>query len=629
MGTKRLIAGAFVCGVAAIAACLGGAPDESATTQLVLMPSQSFYSFGMVGVGSSATSPAFIISSQGSADDDTIIDITENCGDFDLNLVPSPQGYRVYCETGGSGTDTMIGTGSGACFPNSYAFTADFIPVGPGGSSCTVRVDYMPTGGGPPAFFNITLDGDGVAPESALSINPPSGSTVQFGDIPINQTSSSQPVTITNMGQTTLNVTSVLSGPYVITNGQAQNPTLGPGSAASYDVACEPTATGPAPGSFDFSSAAPPVGVVLDCNGTDATSLSVSPNPGAFSPALVGKPPDDLDIAITNNGAAATLSVSLATTMGAELSFASGGDPNGQQLGPGETAHAILHYAAGSERPMGQLGTLNIDYSPGGSNIAVAINGEALTGTLGVSPGTAIDFGPVCIGATVTQPVTLYASAAGRVDVSSVTAPQAPFSATSTTGMLQGNHGNMLMLVAGVAPTAPGDLSDKLVVHTNLPVPDQEVALTAKALPAGVSATPANVHFGPTRTMMTTTAKEVVVSNCSAGPLKVAATRIEGADAADFAVVSAPPSQPIAERGSSSFLVVMTPHGNGGKQAQLVIEFDGGSVTTVPLDGNGFGGDDASGGEKGTYYSCNAGGASAFGAGLGLAILAILRRRRR
>ena len=128
---------------------------------------------------------------------------------------------------------------------------------------------------------------------------------------------------------------------------------------------------------------------------------------------------------------------------------------------------------------------------------------------------------------------------------------------------------------------------------------------------------------------MTTTAKELIVTNCGTAPLTFSSARIEGTDAADFALVSALPSQPLAQRADTTFLVVMTPHANGGKQAQLVIEHDGGAPITVALDGNGFGGDDTSGGEKGTYYSCNAGGASTLGAGLGLAIVAVCSYRRR
>ncbi|MBL9013383.1 MAG: choice-of-anchor D domain-containing protein [Myxococcales bacterium] len=629
MGTKRLIAGSFVCAVAAVAACLGGTPSKESTgSQYVLMSSQSFYDYGMVMVGSSATSTAFIISSQGSADDDTIIDITENCGDFDLDLNPSPQGYRVFCDSMGSGV-SLFGAGSGTmCIPNSYAFTASFTPVGAGPSSCTVRVDYMATSGGSGSAFNITLQGSGVAPQAALSISPPSGSVLAFGDIPVNQQSSPQTVSITNTGQTTLNIAGVLSGPYVIVNGGTLSPSLDPGFTADYDVACEPTVTGPAPGSLMFTSAAPAVGVTFSCNGTAATDLGVSPNPGTFASALVGKSPPDLDVAITNNGSViANLVVGLQANT-PELMFAPGGDPNGTQLGPGQTAHAILTFSAASERTMAQLGTLDVNYSPGGSNIAIAINGEALPGTLGVSPGTAIDFGPVCVGATVMQPVTLYASAAGEFDVTGVTTPQAPFSATSTSGTLLGNRGNMLMLMVEASPTAPGDLTDKLVVHTTLAVPEQVVSLTAKALPAGVSPTPGAVHFGPNRVDMTTTAKEVIVTNCDGGDLTVQSSRIEGVDAADFTVVSQLP-QPLPTRGSTRVLIVMTPHANGSKQATLVLGLSNGAELTVSLDGNGFAGDDASDGAKGTYYACDAGGASGFGAALGLVALGLVRRRRR
>jgi hypothetical protein len=626
VGIKRVVAGLFVCGAAAIAACFGGTPTEGSTSQVILQSSTTSYNFGTVPVGSNKTSAPFIISSQGSADDDTIIDITESCGDFVLNLNPSPQGYRVYCDEGmGTNGSGVSGT---MCIPNSYMFTADFRPVGAGSSSCTVRVDYMPTGTGSASFFNITLQGTGLAAASSLTINPPNGTGLSFGDIPIGQTSSAQPVTITNNGMSPLSVSGSASGPYLIAGvGNATFPsqTLGAGSSASYDVRCSPTMVGSQPGSLSFSSAAPAVGLMLSCRGVNATALNVSPNPGNFPATLTGKPVD-LDVTITNTGAATTLVVGL-TGASSELSFATGGNPNGQGLGAGSSFVAKLHYAAATDHPMSLLGTLNVNYS-GGTNLGVAINGEALPGTLGVSPGTSIDFGPVCAGAKVDQAVTLYASAAGTVDVTSVSPPGAPFTATSTSGKLTGNHGSSLMLTASVMPVVAGDLSDKLVVHTNLTMPDQNVALTAKVLPTGVMPTPDVVHFGPNRVMQTTTTKEITVSNCGTSPITFSAARLEGASAAEFALVSELPAGAIDQRGSAKFLVVMTARSNGSKQAQLVFEHSGGTVA-VDLDGNGFGGDDVSIGEDKTYYSCNAGGASAFGASLGLGLIALLRRRRR
>lgn len=622
MGTKRVVAGLFVCGAAAIAACFGSEPTVGSTSQAVLQPGSSFYDFGGVPVGMTERSTPFIISSQNPQDDDTIIDITETCGDFDLDLNPSPQGYRIYCDgttfNGGSGT---------ICNPSSYMFTATFSPVGAGSSSCTVRVDYMQTGTGLTTFFNITLQGAGIAAASSLSINPPNGTGLSFGDIPINQSSSPQPVTITNNGTSPLSVAGTVTGPYqVLGVGGATFPsqTLGAGSSAGYEVRCRPTVTGIQPGTLTFSSAAPPVGLMLSCNGVLPTALTVTPNPGNFPATLTGKPVD-LDVTITNTGLATTLIVSLGGAS-PELTFAANGNPNGQGIGSGSSVVAKLHYAAITDHPMSRLGTLNVNYT-GGTNLGVAINGEALPGNLGVSPGTSIDFGPVCAGARVDQTVSLYASAAGAFDVTSVTPPSAPFMATTTSGSLKGNHGNSLMLTASVMPTAAGDLTDKLVVNTNLPMPAQNVALTAKALPAGVTPTPDVVHFGPNRVMQTTTTKEIIVSNCGSSPITFTSARIEGASAEEFALVSELPGGAIDQRASTKLLVVMTARSNGNKQAQLVLEHSGGTVA-VGLDGNGFGGDDVSIGEDTTYYACNAGGASGFGA-LGIGLLAVLRRRRR
>ena len=271
---------------------------------------------------------------------------------------------------------------------------------------------------------------------------------------------------------------------------------------------------------------------------------------------------------------------------------------------------------------MGPLATLMVNGQ------AVAVNGEALVGTLGVSPGTTINFGPVCVGATVTEPVRLYASDSGKVTITSITPPVAPFTATAASGPLQGSHANELMLTAGVTPTAAGDLTGKLVVHTDLVMANPEIDLMAKALPAGISPTPDTVHFGQSRVTATTTTKEVIISNCGTAPITFASSRIEGPSAAEFALVSVLPMTTIAQRASTTLLVVMTAQTNGPKIAQLILETSAGPVV-VNLDGNAFGAEDSSGGRDETYYSCNAGGGAGLGGAFGVLLLALRRRRAR
>lgn len=625
MGIKRLVGGGFVCAAAVIAACFGGAPSLSTGSQLVLQSSSTSYDFGIVPVGMTATtSIPFLISSQGSNDDDTITDIYENCGDFDLVLNPSPVGYQVAaCDV----AMAFAGTGTGsACIPGSYSFDATFTPASGFPSSCTVHVDYAPTlgGSGSGSSILITLDGTGMAAANSLSLNPPSGSSLTFGDIPVGQTSGGQQITVTNNGTSGLDVTGIVSGPYqVVGVGGASYPleTLAAGASAVYEVTCQSATLGPQPGALNFTApSTPAVTIDLACNGVAPTPISVSPLPATFASTLVGRAPGDVTVTITNGtgGVATTLAVALTQTLG-EVSIV-GTNPNGQGLAVGGTATVKLHYAAATEHPMGPLATLTINGQ------AVAVNGEALVGTLGVSPGTTVDFGPVCVGATATELVHLYASDSGKVNITSVTPPVAPFTATATSGLLQGSHANELMLTAGVTPTAAGDLTGKLVVHTDLVMANPEIDLMAKALPAGISPTPDTIHFGQSRVSTTTTTKEVIISNCGTAPITFTSSRIEGPSAAEFALVSVLPMTAVAQRASTTLLVVMTAQSNGPKIAQLILETNAGPVV-VSLDGNAFGADDGSSGDDETYYSCSAGGGAGLGGAFGVLLLALRRRR--
>lgn len=618
---------------AAIASCIGQ-PKEGTRAQAVLAADRTMVDIGLVQVGSTGSSGPITLSNEFTSDDNTITSIAPAmaCPDFVLNFNPDPAGYHVFCD---DGTGSGGGSGSGGCIPNAYTFEVMFAPTGPGLAGCTLVVSYDLAAGGSDSF-TINVMGTGQAPTDLLAINPAEGATLHFGDIPVTTTSSPLSVQITNIGTEALAVTAANSNPEFQITAQAPatypDQALAPTETAIYDIACAPTAVGQViTGSVTFTSAAPPVTVNYDCTGISASMLTIDPVPASFASAVVGKAPTDLSITITNTGVAATiLSVTLVPAT-SELTFAAGGNPNGASLGAGSSVFAKLHYAAATDHPVGQLGTLEVNYT-GGESRTIAISGEALTAALGVSSGSSIEFGPVCVGATASQDLSVYASGAAPVQILQVTPPAAPFTATSPSGSLVGSHGNALMWSAGVAPTAPGELTGTIAIRTDLPTdPVREIMLHATALPAGVTPTPAQVHFGAGRVAMTTVKKTVTVSNCGAGPLAISAARIEGEGAAEFALVSEVPATPIGQRASTTFDVVMTPRTNGAKAAQLVIDSDGGTLT-IPLDGNGFAGDESTG-TRGTYYTCSAGGTPGAAAGaalpIGLAVLVLRRRRRR
>ncbi len=612
---------------AVIAACFGTTPYLNSTQQLVMQASPGSAGFGMVLVNTDSPAQTVTLNNTSLGEINTITSIAPTqgaCPEFIPTFTVPPQGYEITnCDPSGSGSGVSIGT-AGTCVPTMYQFSMVFHPVNPGPAGCEYTVKYTTGGGGSgsgsAASFTIQFSGTGMPPPNSLRIVP--AMPIGFGDVQLTNDSAPSLVTVINNGGNGQTVMGANSNTEFTTAPAIGTFALASMTNKSYVVRCHPTSLGAKSGTLSFTSLAPTVSVAMTCNGIPQTGLDIVP--ANFPPTLVGKPVD-ADIAITNStGGAVTLQVGFTSAAGTEVTMTQ--NPSGI-VANGVTAHALLHFNAATERQLGALANVSIGFQGGPATQAVIVNGEALKATLGTAPGTTIDFGPVCVGASQMQDVQLYASGLGAIQLLSVTAPGAPFTATATAGTMMGNHGNMIRLTAGVTPAVAGALTDKVVLITDIPgAPNQELKLLASVLPAGVSPTPAQVHFGPAHTMMTTPYMEIIVSNCGTAPITFTAARIEGGGATSFAIVSQLPTAALDQKTSTKVDVVMTPQSNGAQTAQLILEYAGGTVA-VDLDGNGFGADDSSKGDRSTYYSCNAGGGST--AGASVVLLALLLRRRR
>jgi hypothetical protein len=625
--------------VAVVAACIGNLTIDYSDVEQKTMTYPGSATAGNVMVGQSGMTGAIVFSPATTTDNDTITSITENCTNWSLNLNPLPA--NVYCLIAGaeSGGETY---GSGSCVPNTYSFTGTFTPTGAGSSSCPVTVTWrsntVGSGAGTGTSGNIStllivLNGTGVAPTYSFITNPPSGSTLQYSDIPINTTSSGQRITVTNNGTGTITVMGTNSDgarfPVTPVGGVSfASQTLGTGQIARYDVACNPLLSQTYTGEITFTANAPSGeiqrSISLECNGIES-DLAIMPNPASFArDTLVGVPPQNLTINITNNGASTDFTnVRLET--GGEVSIIQG---PASPLPNGGMTTVILGYTAATERPFGKIDSLILTQSTGAPR-SITINAEALVGEIGVTPAV-VEFGPVCPGSEKTADLMVYATSSGPVNLTSITQPNAPFTVSGSGGQLEPNHGNIISLTARVQATTAGELDDAFVLNTNLPgaAGMHAVQLSGVALPAGVTPTPNVVHFGPARVGTPTTAKKVTISNCGTSDLVITGARLEGASADEFAIVGPEnPLQTISTMGELEFLVIMDPETTGTKIAKLVVEHADGRIE-ADLDGNGFGVTDE-GGEKTTYYTCSAGGAGLGGLPIVLALLLLRRRRAR
>lgn len=600
------------------------------------MSYQGSASAGNVMVGQSGTTPAIVFSPATISDNDTIISLSETCANWTLN--PDPLPGDVYCDAITSETG---GSGSGSCVPHTYSFTGTFTPTGPGTNSCAVIVAYRSntsgSAGSGPGSGNIgtlivTLNGTGVAPTYAMTVTPAMGTPLEYIDIPIDSTSSTQQITVTNTGTTSLTVMGTNSSPTLfplipVGGANFASQVLGTGQSARYDVACHPPGVMEYTGTITFRTSSAQGNLMrtvnLTCNGI-SSNLVIDPNPAGFTRnTLVGQPPAELVIDVMNNGAETTFT-NVRLESGTAVTITQ--QPSSPLPG-GNSTTIRLAYDAAVEHPFGRIDNLIITHTPGGTR-TVAINAEALVGEIGVTPAL-VDFGPICPGSEKTSDLMVYATSSGPVNLLSITQPGAPFSVIGTGGPLEPNHGNIITLTARVSATSAGDLDDEIVLNTNLPgaAATHEVKLAGVALPAGVTPTPNVVHFGPGRVGSPTTAKKVTISNCGTSELAITGARIEGLRASEFAIVSPEdPLQTIPTMGELEFLVIMNPVTTGTKTAKLVVEHAGGRIE-ADLDGNGFGVTDE-GGEKTTYYTCSAGGA-AHGVPLVLALAGLARRRRR
>ncbi len=543
-----------------------------------------------------------------------------------LTLNPLPA--TVYCDLSAG-----METNGGACAPVTYSFTGTFTPTGPGLDSCPVTVTWMSTAGqGSPNVqtFVIGLNGTGVVPAHAMTVSP-NMKPLEYTDIPIGSTSSAQRITVTNTGAQSLTVQTTQTNPQVFSltgvgGVSPANFVLAMGQSASFDVACAPPAvmsyTGMATFRTNSAQGSLMRSVNFLCNGI-TSDLVIAPNPATFARnTLVGQPPPELVISVTNDGAE-TQFTDVRLENGTAVTITQ--QPSSPLAG-GSSTTIRLAYDAAVEHPFGRIDNLIITHNPGGVR-TVVINAEALVGEIGITPAL-VDFGPVCPGSEKTAELMVYATSSGPVNLMSITQPSAPFSVSGSGGPLQPNHGNVIELTARVLATTEGKLDDVFVLNTNLPgaAATREVKLAGVALPPGVTPTPSVVYFGPAPVGSTTTAKKVTISNCGETALEITGARIEGPNADEFRIVSPDdPTQTISMMGELDFLVIMDPTTTGAKMAKLVVEHAGGRIE-AELDGNGFGLDE--GGEKSTYYTCSAGSAGGGIVPIGLALLALRRRRR-
>jgi uncharacterized protein (TIGR03382 family) len=606
-----------------LAACQDTGPSESVTEQLAVVLSPSSVSFGTYAVGASSPFSPIDVNPALGDNYDTINSITASCPDFTISAPGLPADvYRtcIYdpCRT------TVCTAYVYQCTTDQYVtyqFQAKFTPTVAGTVSCVVSI-VLADG----TVHKVTLSGTGMLPPIDIDVQP---KTIPFGDVRRNTTSTAVGVTVKNAGGQTLTVNSVsASAGFTIASGQQTSYTLAAGASMPYAVTCNPTSTGGLSGSFVVTSndpSTPTVTIPLSCNGIDS-NLSMTPSPTTLATTRVGEPVQAA-ITLANSGTASMQLESISVT-GDDLQMM-GTPPSPGAYPTGTIGTVNVGFGAAAKGTVS--GTLTVTYD-GGQVRSIPISARALGTSMALNPDGDVNFGPVCAGQTRQETFTLLANDEAPFQVSQLGGVTEPFSVTTPTlpASVSGGGGSQLTFTVTAAPVTTGVQSSSLSLVTDIPgAPARSINMTVDALDAGVSPSPSTLDFGSTPENTTTLGQPVHLSNCSASAISYMNARIEGVDAAEFAIVAAPTGATIPPTGLASWLVVLSTNSVGLKHAEFVVDYDGGTAR-VPLAGEGLGElpTTPGTGEELSYYGCATTG-SAGGAPLVLLALGLVRRRRR
>jgi len=596
-------------------------PELSTTTQEIVALSPQSHDFGSLEVGSTSAPFSLSVNPAAGANDDFVTAITASCPDFQIDAPGLPAEVYRTCDMGGCLTCIAPPLLCTTLDYVNYLFSASFKPTVAGAVSCVVTVELNSA-----TTKTLTLTGTGTLPPIAIDVAPAS---IDFGQVRRNTDSGALALDVRDAGGAALTVSSVAISPgFVIVAGQTTGYQVQPGATESYQLVCHPTATGGMMGAFTITSDDPSRGTVtipLTCTGIDS-AMAITPSPAMFPTTRVGEP-QMISIDIGNTGAASMMLESVAVS-GAGLS---GGMMGGTAITAGGSVPVTVAFDAATAGDVS--GALVATYD-GGQTYTAQISARALATSMALTPDGDVDFGPVCAGQTKAQTFTILGNAAGAFVITDVSTPAVPFTVTtpSLPASVAGAGANQVMFSVTAAPVAAGHATSMLTVTTDIPGgAPHTINLAVDALTAGVTPTPSALDFGSNPIESTTIGQAVHVSNCSGAPVAWSNPRIEGVDAAEFAIVAQPDQPTIPATGFASWLIVLQAHTLGPKTAAFSVDYAGGTAT-IPLAGEGLGTappvDPMPTAGESSYYSCQTGRAAG-GWPIALALALVWRRRSR
>lgn len=492
---------------------------------------------------------------------------------------------------------TLTNTGSGSLSISGIVASGDFAETDNCGTfvaaagTCTISVTFTPTATGTrngtitftdsasnsPQIYNLTGTGTPAAgPAANLSTT-----TLSFGNQTVNTSSASQSVTLTNIGSTTMSITSITpSSQYAETDNCGTSVIAG--ASCTINVSFAPTATGSQPGTLAISDNAPgsPHTVTLSGSGIAALApaVTLAPTSLTFSSQALNTTSAAQSITLTNSGTASlTISSIVASAQYSDTTTC------GASLAAGANCSISVKFTPTATGT--QTGTITVTDNASGSPHTVNLTGTG-TSSPGVSLSpTSLTFASQTVNSTsAAQSITLTNNGTASLTISSIIA-SAQYSDTTTCGASLAAGANCSISVT-FAPTATGTQTGTITITDSAAGSPHTATLsgtgTNVTAPA-VTLAPTSLAFGNQTINTTSAAQTITLTNSGTASLSLTSIAA-GAPYSQTNTCTAS----IAAGGQCTISVKFAPTATGSQPGTLTITDNAsGSPQTAALSGTG------------------------------------------
>ena len=227
----------------------------------------------------------------------TVSPTTVNFGNVVVGT--SSAAHTVLFKNTGSASITLTTVSVGSGTPYSLGSSSTCIAthtVAPGGA-CTAIVTLSPTALGAQPAGTLTIDstattgGTQTVALSGTGVNASvlSATSINFGNIPVGETSNAAGFYLTNYALTPITISSIsVPAPYAVASGGTCGSTLGAQLNCSILVKFAPTSLGAAPATVTVSTSATNSPLTLPVTGDGVTPTAVTPTSLNFGSVVVG-----------------------------------------------------------------------------------------------------------------------------------------------------------------------------------------------------------------------------------------------------------------------------------------------------------------------------------------------------